>query len=280
MTDAIARMGVIGLARTLHPVRDDDATTLPSFSLLGPVAVRTDDRDLTPTAPRLLQVLALLMMRSGRLVHPEAIAHEVWSTEAPPPSVRSAVHALVLELRGCIEAAAPGRHAVTVRHPGYVLRVAPHRIDVLVFQQRVRQGREALRAGQYEEAARLLRSGLDLWSGEPMANVPRGPLLAAYAVELREKLRAARYLRIEADIEAGRTEELIGELRTLVAGEPLDEATHAQLMRVLGAAGRRSEALALYRQLRERLIEELGVEPCEAVQRLHHDALRAGLTVR
>lgn len=280
MTDAIARMGVIGLARTLHPIRDDDARALPRFSLLGPVAVRTDDRDLTPTAPRLLQVLALLMMRSGGLVHPEAIAHEVWSTEPPPPSVRSAVHALVLELRGCVEEAASGRHVVAVRHPGYVLRVAPHRIDVLVFQQRVRQGREAFRAGQYENAARLLRSGLDLWSGEPMANVPRGPLLSAYAVELRERLRAARYLRIQAEIEAGRTEELIGELRTLVAAEPLDEATHAQLMRVLGAVGRRSEALALYRQLRERLIEELGVEPCEAVQRLHRDALRAGLTVR
>lgn len=279
MTDAIARMGVIGLSRALHPVRDD-ATTLPRFELLGPVAVRTDDRDLTPTAPRLLQVLALLMMRSGHLVHPEAIGHEVWSTEAPPQNARSAVHALVLELRDRIEEAPSGRHTVAVRHPGYVLRVAPHRIDVLVFQQRVRQGREAFRAGRYEAAARLLRSGLDLWSGDPMANVPRGPLLSAYAVELQEKLRTARYLRIQAEIEAGQAEELIGELRTLVAGEPLDEATHAQLMRVLGAAGRRSEALALYRQLRERLIEELGVEPCEAVQRLHHDALRAGLTVR
>jgi SARP family transcriptional regulator, regulator of embCAB operon len=279
VTDAIARTGVIGFPRGPR-LRRADAPAQPRFSLLGPVAVRTGDRDHTPADPRLLQVLALLMMRSGRLVHPEAIAHEVWSTQAPPPSVRSAVHALVLELRGCVEEAPSGRPVVAVRHPGYVLRVAPRRIDVLVFQQRVRQGREALRAGQHEEAARLLRSGLDLWTGDPMANVPRGPLLSAYAVELQERLRVARYLRIQAEIEAGRAEELIGELRALVAADPLDQATHVQLLQVLGAVGRRSEALALYRQLRERLIEELGVEPCEAAQRLHYDALRAGLTVR
>ncbi|HST66835.1 MAG TPA: AfsR/SARP family transcriptional regulator [Mycobacteriales bacterium] len=247
------------------------------------MAVRRHDRDHAPTAPQLLQLLALLMMRCNHRVHPESIAHEIWPDETPPGGVRAGVHSLVSELRGCLEAAGPtpsGRSALAVRRPGYVLRLGPDQLDVLVFDQLVRQGQEAFLAGQYEQASRLLRTGLGLWSGDPMANVRHGPVLSAYAAELEEHRRAARFLRIEAEIEAGRAEELLGELRALVAADPLDEGSHAQLMRVLGRLGRRSEALALYRGLRERLVDELGLEPSETVQTLRRDVLRAGLSVR
>lgn len=282
MTDVIAREGVFGLPRTPHPGRGADPVAI-RFSLLGPVEVRTADRDHTPVAPKLRQLLALLLMRAGHTLHPDAIVHELWSREAPPRNVRACVQTLVYQLRRCLDDAGPaasGRHVLAVRPPGYVLRVESHQIDVAVFQQLVRQGRETFHAGQYESAGRLLRAGLGLWTGDPMANVRCGPVLSSYASELQEQLRAARFLRIQADIEAGRAEELIGELRTLVAADPLDEGSHAQLMQVLGRVGRRSEALALYRQLRERLIDELGLEPCETVQQLHREVLRAGLTVR
>ena len=274
--DTIARDGAKGFTRAPQPVRDESPA--PRFSLLGPVEVRKDDRDHAPTAPKLLQLLALLLTRPGRLVHTDSIIHEVWSEE-PPWNVRTGVQTLVDQLRRCIEdsgLAPSGRRVLVTRPPGYVLRVEPHHIDVVVFRQLVLQGREAFHARQYEEAARLLRSGLALWSGAPMANVPCGPVLSAYVVELQEQQRTARYLCIQAEIEAGRGQDLIGELRALVASDPLDEGPHAQLMQVLGDAGRRSEALALYRQLRERLIDELGLEPCESLQRLHYELLRGG----
>jgi DNA-binding SARP family transcriptional activator len=283
VTDLIARQGgVSDLPRAPRPVPVDD-TALPRFTLLGPVQVRTDDRDHTPTAPKLRQLLALLMMRSGHTLHPEAIVHELWSREAPPRNVRSCVQTLVYQLRRCLDDAGPaasGRHVLAVRPPGYVLRVQPHQLDVVVFHELVRQGQEAFHARQFEHAARLLRAGLGLWAGDPMANVRCGPVLSSYALDLQEHRRNARYLRIQADIEAGRAEQLIGELRALVASDPLDEGAHAQLMQVLGRVGRRSEALALYRPLRERLIDELGLEPCEIVEQRHREVLRAGLTVR
>jgi SARP family transcriptional regulator, regulator of embCAB operon len=281
VTDAIARDTVVGLPRALHPVRYDDATA-PRFSLLGPLQIRKDDRDHAPTAPELRQLLALLLMRPGHLVHPEVVVHEIWPEQAPPQGVRTGVHTLVRQLRECIDATCPGasgRHLLAVRPTGYLLRVEPDRIDTVVFRQLAGQGRKAFHARQFEPAARLLRSALALWSGPPLADVPCGPVLSAYRAELREQLRTTRYLRIQAEIEAGRAEELIGELRALVAADPLDEGAHAQLMQVLGSVGRRAEALALYRQLRERLVEELGLEPCETLQQLRHDVLRAGLTV-
>lgn len=283
MSDVIARQGdVVSSPRGPHPAGVDDST-LPRFSVLGPVRVRTDDRDHTPTAPKLRQLLALLAMRAAHVLHPDAIVHELWSQEAPPDNVRSCVRTLAYQLRRCLDDAGPaasGRHVLAVRPPGYVLRVQSHQLDVVVFQELVRQGQEAFHAGQFASAARLLRDGLDLWSGEPLAEVRRGPILTSYALELLEQKRSARFLRIQADIEAGRTEELIGELRALVTGDPLDERAHAQLMQVLGRVGRRAEALALYRQLRERLIDEAGLEPCETVEQRHRDLLRAGLTAR
>ena len=56
----------------------------------------------------------------------------------------------------------------------------------------------------------------------------------------------------------------------------IDEGLHAQLMRVLTLSGRRSDAMATYRELRARLTEELGVEPSGELQALHHDLLCAG----
>ena len=281
VTDAIARETVVGIRRTPHTIRYDDSSA-PRFSLLGPLQVRKDDRDHTPDAPELRQLLALLLMRPGGLVHPETIVHEIWSQEVPAGGVRAGVHTLVRELRRRIDETCPGasgRHLLAIRPNGYLLRVEPDRIDTVVFQQLAGQGQKAFHARRYGQAARLLRSGLALWTGPPMADVPCGPVLSAYGLELEDQRRTARYLRIQAEIECGQAEELIGELRTLVADDPLDEVPHAQLMQVLGTVGRRAEALALYRQRRERLIDELGVEPCETVQQLHHDVLRAGLTV-
>jgi DNA-binding SARP family transcriptional activator len=267
---------VTGLPRPPRPRYDDSAA--PRFSVLGPVEMRRNDRDYSPTAPKLRQLLALLLMRSGHPVHTDSIIHEVWSQE-PPRSVRTDVRTLVDQLRRCIEDADPaasGRHVLAARHQGYVLRVEPRHIDVVVFQQLVLQGQEKFHAGQYEDAARLLRSGLALWSGAPMANVACGPVLSSYVVELQEQLRTARYLRIQAGIESGHGQDLIEDLHALVASDPLDEGSHAQLMQVLTNAGRRAAAAALYRQLREHLIAERGLEPCENLQRLHFRLLRAG----
>lgn len=252
------------------------------FAVLGPLEVRKDGVPCAPAPPRQRQMLALLLMRPGCLVHADSIAHEVWPDE-PPGDMRTAVQMLAFQLRRYAEEAGladAGRRLVAVRPSGYVLRVDPGHVDLTVFRSLVRQGQEAFRAGQPERAGTLLRSGLDLWTGTPLDDVECGPVLSSYVVRLQQELRAARHARIQSDIEAGGAGRLIGELRGLVTADPLDEGSHAQLMQVLGILGRRSEALTVYRRLRERLIDELGLEPCETVQEQHAFLLRGGLTAR
>jgi DNA-binding SARP family transcriptional activator len=55
----------------------------------------------------------------------------------------------------------------------------------------------------------------------------------------------------------------------LVADYPLRERFAGQLMEVLHRAGRQSEALAVYRDLRAQLVNELGIEPDQSLARLH-----------
>ncbi|WP_020670835.1 AfsR/SARP family transcriptional regulator [Amycolatopsis nigrescens] len=248
------------------------------FNLLGPLEVVKNGIDYAPSPPKILQLLAMLVIRPGKIVHIDSITHELWAND-PPRSVRKTIHTYVHNLRRCIEQnglAADGEALLVTKSPGYLFRIDPEQVDLFTFQRLHQRGRELLRQHEHLDAARSLRSALDLWAGPPMANVHCGPVLSSYVVELLEQRRSARHLRIEAEIDGGLHRELIGELRSLVASNPLDEGLHGQLIRVLGRSGRRSDAMAAYRRLRARLNNELGVEPCDELQSLHHDLLSEG----
>ncbi|QFU93350.1 Transcriptional regulatory protein EmbR [Amycolatopsis sp. YIM 10] len=254
------------------------AESAVTFTLLGPLEVLKDGVDHAPTAPKILQLMAMLLMRPGKVVQIDSIIQELWANK-PPRSVRTTMQTYVYQVRRCIEQnrlAADPESMLATKPPGYVFRIDPAQVDVFEFQQLCRRGRDEMDARRFGDAARSFRSALGLWSGPALANVNCGSVLAAYAVDLAEQRRAAQHLRIEAEIEAGMHRELVGELRSLVTANPLDEGLHGQLMRVLGRSGRRSDAMATYRQLRTRLTTELGVEPCDELQLLHHELLSAG----
>lgn len=252
--------------------------TVVAFSLLGPLEVRRDGIDYAPTAPKVLQLLALLLLQPGKAVHIDSIINELWSGE-PPRSVRTTMQTYVYQLRKCIEQHKLSPNAeemLGTKAPGYVLRVDPAQVDVFLFQRLCQQGREALRRRNDVEAARALRCALALWSGSPLANVVCGPVLQAYAIDLQEQHRAALHLRLQAELATGMHRDVIGELCHLATINPYDEGLHGLLMQALSASGRRSDALATYRRLRATLNEDLGVEPCGELQLLHKDVLTAG----
>ena len=93
---------------------------------------------------------------------------------------------------------------------------------------------------------------------------------------LQEARLAALEDRIEADLALGSDGELIPELESLVASNPLQERLRGQLMLALYRAGRQADALAVYRQTSELLREELGLEPSRTLQELERSILGAG----
>src|SRR5260221_9329777 len=67
--------------------------------------------------------------------------------------------------------------------------------------------------------------------------------------------------RIDADLEAGRNSDLVGELESLIAQHPVREHLRWQLILSLYRAGRQAEALEVYRETRRVVAQEVGVEP-------------------
>ena len=163
---------------------------------------------------------------------------------------------------------------VVTRPPGYVLRIDPEQLDVTRFERLLTQGRTALAEGDAVSAAATLREALALWRGPALADL--APLeFARPEIRRLEELRLGAVMdRIEADLALGRAAEMIPELEALVDANPLQERLRGQLMLALYRAGRQADALAVYRQTRELLNEELGLEPSKALQELERSILR------
>ncbi|GAB3832468.1 hypothetical protein GCM10027610_024670 [Dactylosporangium cerinum] len=113
-------------------------------------------------------------------------------------------------------------------------------------------------------------------AGEALEGIPlTTDRLAATARRFEDRrLTAVEHL-IDARIESGRHAETIGELQTWIATHPLRERLWEQLMLAMYRDGRQADALAAYQRLRERLIEDVGVEPSPSVRALQSRILAA-----
>ncbi|WP_166462540.1 AfsR/SARP family transcriptional regulator [Amycolatopsis acidicola] len=245
--------------------------------MLGAFQVEIDDKScFTPDPPKERTVLALLALLVNRIASVDTIISEIWGNEPPKTSVATA-RTYIYHLRKIFvkRLGAPGAELLVTRIPGYLLRLPAEAIDANVFCDLVTKGRQLLDAGRPEDAAVTLREALGMWQGPALGNVPLGLTLSAYATFLEEERRRARELRITADMRLGRHRELISEIRSLVAGDPLNEWLSAQLMIALSRCGRRGEALGVYADLRNGMETQLGLDPSQALQRLHYQVLVA-----
>ena len=221
------------------------------LQLLGPIEARLGDRTLLLGARKQRAVLAMLGLEANRTVSADRLAEGLWGEE-PPSSAPKMVQLYVSQLRRLLD----GNGAAIVTHGrGYELRLPADAVDVARFERLLDESRP--------------REALALWRGEALADVADEPFAAAEIRRLDELRVHAHELAIDADLEAGRHADVIGELEALVAQHPLRERLHAQRMLALYRSERQSEALDAYRQARGALVEQIGVEPGAELQRLH-----------
>ncbi|MEU0946472.1 BTAD domain-containing putative transcriptional regulator [Streptomyces canus] len=218
-------------------------------------------------------LLAALLLEAGRVVSTKSLKEALWGS-TPPASAKASLHNHVSRLRRQLDD--PERLQAVA--PGYLLRVAPGELDVQVFESHVARARGAHADGNWTGTVQACAAALALWRGTPLSGVPSE--LAGYA--LVQRLQEARLLLLEWHYDAElaladtRPDALVPELSALAAEHPLRESYHRQLMLALHRTGRQAEALAVHRDLRTRLVEELGVEPGPAVREAHVEVLRGG----
>ncbi|MDN5383304.1 AfsR/SARP family transcriptional regulator [Streptomyces sp. LB8] len=248
------------------------------IQVLGPLNADINGVSIVPTAGKPRQILALLAFYPGRVMPVPTLMEEIWGTNLPR-SAMTTMQTYILQLRRRLGTAmgpdAPGsaKDVLATRHGGYLLQIPPESVDVHRYEQLVAAGQSAFDAGEDERAAGLFRRALDMWQGPALVDVRVGPVLEIEVVRLEESRLGTIERRIDADLRLGRHSELLAELTDLIARHPQHEGLHSQAMVALYRSGRQAAALDVYRRLRARLIEELGVEPSPQLQRLHQAML-------
>ncbi len=234
------------------------------FRVLGPLEVRRDGRSIELHGSKRRVVLAIFVLHANEVVRTDRLVDELWG-EDPPANASAALHNHVSRLRKDL-----GADVLVTKPWGYVLRTNPEGIDLRRFERLVA---EAKPLAARDRTAKLLEA-LALWRGPALADLAREPALAIEIARLEELRLSALEHRLDADLELGGHEELVGELEALVAEHPLRERLRGQLILALYRSGRQSEALETYRETRRVLVEELGIEPSPELRELERAILR------
>ncbi|TDB76241.1 AfsR/SARP family transcriptional regulator [Actinomadura sp. KC216] len=220
-------------------------------------------------------LLAMLLTDPGRPVSVDRLVDALWG-DRPPRNPSGTLQARVSQLRRVLDDAEPGARALLVsRPPGYLIDVAPDAVDAGRFTALTVQARETT---DPLARARLLGEALALWRGPAFdgLDLPHGTATTAVttaAAELEERRLVALEEHAEARLELGEHAALSADLAAEVARHPLRERLRAAHLRALYRAGRQSEALAAYHDLRERLADELGVDPSPELSALYMSML-------
>ncbi|MFD9893186.1 BTAD domain-containing putative transcriptional regulator [Amycolatopsis sp. NPDC059027] len=242
------------------------------FRLLGPVQLVVGERTVPIGGPGVRGLLALLALNVNKVVALDEIIDALWDHD-PPATARTIVHGNVSHLRRVLRNVQGEDGArILTSPPGYLLKVDPMRIDV--HHARSLLGRAA--HARPEAAAALLAEALALWRGPALSGVPD----SLRAPELEDLRLAVHGARVDADLDLGRHAELIAELSPIVRANPLAERTAGQLMRALYYAGRRGDALELYRTVSRAIMDSLGVEPEAKLRWVHERILNDDLPPR
>ena len=230
------------------------------IAVLGPLLVVVDGRDVAITGGRLRSLLTQLALAAPHPVSPTSLAESVWPDEAPA-DVANALQSLVSRLRRAL--GDPG--AIRQSPAGYALAVDRADVDVHEFTRLARSAHAELSSNRPDAGATHAEAALALWRGDPPDEL---------AAQLSELFLQVRGDLLDARLRLGEAGEVVAELDELVAEFPLRERYSELLIRALAGDGRPAEALAAYERLRDRLANDLGTDPSNALQELHLSVLR------
>ncbi len=244
----------------------------PAFDVLGPLEVHLDGSRLVVPAGTQRALLAMLLLGRGRAVTAERLYDALWA-DGPPQDPRASLHTAVARLRRTLGRAGESLRTVA---PGYVLDLTAGAVDADRFTDLHARGRAALASGRPAEAVAALRPALALWRGQAWGEFAEG-VASGEALRLEEARLAAREDLAAALLEAAEFADAVGLLEQLVHEQPLRDRAVALLVDGLHRYGRTADALSAYGRYRERLADDLGLDPSPTLTALHQRVLRQEL---
>jgi DNA-binding SARP family transcriptional activator len=254
-----------------------DKDAVLTFQLLGQVRGWRGSTKLQLGSAHRRTVLAVLALSLDSVVSREELIDAVWG-DSPPATASGSIYTYVSSLRHALadeNGGRSGREILESVGSGYSLRAPPDCVDVYRFDALRTEARRVLDDGDPQAAVTLLDEALQLWRGEALAGLA-GPFVEAQRTRLGELRLATVELRAKAGLAAGRHTEVIADLSGLTREYSLRETPRELLMRALHECGRRVEALQVFAEFRDLLIQSSGTEPSPALCKLRDQVLDSG----
>jgi predicted ATPase/DNA-binding SARP family transcriptional activator len=245
--------------------------------LLGHLEVEVAGEPVKFEGVKQRRLFAALALRAPEAVSADELVEALWG-DGPPAGAGHALQKQISRLRARL---GDGGSLVRHRPPGYALDIGPESVDSRRFEELLNGARIALGRDDPERAAADLETALALWRGDALADYRFDEFAQREIARLEELRMEAIEERLAAQLAGGGAEDLVGDLRALVAEHPLRERLRGQLMVALYRAGRQADALETMRAGRQLLVDELGIEPGPELRELermilaHDSALTA-----
>jgi predicted ATPase/DNA-binding SARP family transcriptional activator len=233
-------------------------SVVAELRVLGPVEVVGDDGAVALPAKQ-RRLLAALIVADGRSRGVDDLVDAVWG-ETAPPSARKLLQVYVSQLR---KALPPGFELVT-QDGGYALALPESALDARRFERLLTEA-----AG-----ARLGERAQGLWRGQAYGELAYEDVARGEADRLEELRLVMLEQRLDAQLAVGNHLDAVGEALALAEEHPRRERLHELAMLALYRCGRQSEALEHYVRARDRLRDEVGLEPGPALRELQARILR------
>lgn len=213
-------------------------------------------------------MLSALVVRRGIAVPPAELA-DAWWGDTPPRTWEQQVRNAVGRIRSSL-----GAHSIETVGFAYRLGLDPDSIDAVRFERLVSDARAHALRGDHPRAIDAYRRALALWRGEPLPDVARWEPGIVEALRLEEIRECAEEELLEARLAAGEHRSLLPDAERLLRAQPIREERWAIVALANYRADRQAEALAVLRAARERLADELGIEPGARLTELEVAMLR------
>lgn len=245
------------------------------FRLLGPLEVSSAAGPVRLGGTRQRAALAYLLLHANQVVSARQLTAALWPADEIPGTARKILQNAVWRLRRSLTVPdeEPDAAQLLTRAPGYMVRVAPERVDLLRFQRLAAEGRAALSAGDAERARGALREALALWRGPALADLAEVGLEWPELMALEQKRLDVMEDCFEVELQCGEHQSVLRDLDAFVRAEPLRERAAQQLMLALYRCGRQADALGVYTRIHAALVEGLGLEPGRGIQQLQRAIL-------
>ncbi|MET7394973.1 AAA family ATPase [Dactylosporangium sp. NPDC005572] len=249
--------------------------------ILGPLRVWRGAAELDTGPRQQAYLLALLLARVGQPITTSELIGLIWGDDVPA-SALNVIQKYIGALRRLLEPAVPARESGSYLHRrgnAYLFGGGPGTLDLVAFRDLLEAARAALAERQHEAALDNYVDALGLWQGPAAEGFTHGTAAMAIFAALDDEFHAACTAAADLAVSLRQPERVLPALQLASRMAPLHEPVQAGLIATLGAAGRQAEALSAFRTLRERLAEELGIDPGSALQAAYLRVLTQGPVV-